>query len=223
MIRFIFILISILYFNSINTFSQNVAIELQKMNVLYKSVQNPINIAIDDCPCRGDIILKAKYGKLILQNNVDSCHYYYISYECISNKETIFAGIKLNNKIKWIDSLNYELKDIPPIDYRPRIGGKTGGTINKYYLINQLGLYAPLENYDINLNFEVLSFKIEIIRNDSIVLYKSEIKGHKFTEKILFEIKNSQSNDRVRFYDIEINVYNNCPRKHEMSLDFIIE
>ena len=76
--KFLFLVISFIVFSLIS-FSQNVAIELDKMNVLYKFVDNPIKVVVQDYPCN-KLILKSKYGNIKIA--YDSCHYIYRTDSC---------------------------------------------------------------------------------------------------------------------------------------------
>ena len=190
------------------TFSQNVAIELEKMNVFYKSVDNPIKVVVQDYPCN-KIILKAKYG--IIKHATDSCHYIYRTDSCYEYRENIYVGVISGNTTKWIDTLKYKLKKIP--DGVIYVANRTGGIIDrKTLLASEYSIYG-MADCNVELNFEVIQYSVEIKRNDSTIFKQHDIKGYKFSDELKNEIKKSQTGDRYLFFDVILKTFDKCSDK----------
>ena len=91
-----FPLLCILNIFSYNTFAQSVAIELEKMNVFYKSIDNPFKIVVQNYPCE-KLILKSNFGEINIAS--DSCHYNYRTDTCNEYNEKIYIGVKVEDKM----------------------------------------------------------------------------------------------------------------------------
>ncbi|MCF8298901.1 MAG: hypothetical protein K9J13_15235, partial [Saprospiraceae bacterium] len=176
-----------------------------KMNVFYIGFENPINVVVENHSCE-DIVAKARHGIITPKNG----HYVYLCDSCMYREEQIIIGIKDKKAVKWIDTSYYRLKRIPdPVIY---IAGKYSGKINKNQLINAGALRAPLMNFDIDLNFLILNYSVQISRNDSVVYREIGISGSKFTKGLVAEIRKTKTNDMIIFYDVVVKGPDNCER-----------
>jgi len=182
-----------------NIFSQTVAIELEKMNVFYISVDNPIKVVMQGYPC-DKIVLKSKYGNL--KPAGDSCHYIYRNDSCNTFTESISVGVLNGKSIRWVDTMKYRLKRIPdPVIY---IAGSKCGTIDRKLILITGGPIAKLDNMDIDITFQVSHYSVEIKRADSIIYKEVNIKGGKWSNGLITEIKKSMTGDKYFFYDVEV-------------------
>ncbi|NVN96316.1 MAG: hypothetical protein HXX18_13660 [Bacteroidetes bacterium] len=191
------------------TYSQNVAIELEKMNVFYKSIANPIKVVVQNYPCE-KLILKSKYG--IISQADDSCHYFYRTDSCNAYNEKIYVGVELEDKVKWLDTLEYRLKKIPdPFVSVANIS--TCGIIDRNRLWVAGGLVANIENFDIDVAFRVLQYSVVIYRNDSVIFKADNVIGNRFSTELISEIKKAMTNDRYLFDDVIIETFDKCSPK----------
>lgn len=188
------------------TYSQNVAVELEKMNVLYIGVENPINVVVGNHSSK-KLVVKAKHG--VVEPNYRG--YIYKIDTCAYCMEIIYVGIKSVKGVKWIDSLYYRLKMIP--DPIIDIGGKRSGFIKCDKLIMWGGLRVDYndEFYE-PTPYKFLSYSVEITRNDSIIYNNMDIKTRKYPEELILEIRNMQKGDVIRFYNCTILHPGNCER-----------
>lgn len=202
----IFIIV-VIAFTSIASYSQNVAIELEGMNILYIGVDNPINIAVENHSCE-DIVVKTNAGKLTKTS--DECRYIYRTDSCDLRTETISVGVKSNGNIKWIDSTLYRVKNIP----NPEIRIATNRNSHNNYSaeITRGGLIATMGDFDFYFHFEVQRYSVEVLRNDSIIFKEYNVKGNGLSKEFISLYKNSHKGDYVRFFDCLIKGPSKCDR-----------
>ena len=205
--KFLFLVISFIVFSLIS-FSQNVAIELDKMNVLYKFVDNPIKVVVQDYPCN-KLILKSKYGNIKIA--YDSCHYIYRTDSCYQYEDRIFVGVKDRDTVKWIDSLKYRLRKIP--DPTILVGGMHEGYVNRNVILAIGFVGVALENIDVDIHYYVTKYSVEIKRADSTIYKEVDLIGEKFSSELISEIKKSKTNDKYIFYDVNVETNNRCGQK----------
>ena len=212
-----------LLFSQLTVFSQNVAVEVEKMNILWKFAPNPIKIVVQDVPCE-KVVVKTKVGTLTHSSDKDSCHYFYWSKDCIAKQEQFTIGIKNDGKIKWIDSLEYRLIDDAKKSIFINVNGCMSNCIrNKESFEDDVSLTgidyihkitATLINFDIDLNYKVSKYSVELTRNDLIIYSEKDILQDTFSKKLLQNIKNAEPNDKIRFYDVIVS-FDNCEEKYE--------
>lgn len=209
----ILILIVLLFLKQGIVQSQNVAVELTNMNILYKYVPNNVKIVVQDTPCE-NVVVKTMVGKLTRSSDKDSCHYYYYTTKCGENKEQFIVGVKDDGNIKWIDTLNYRLKDDAKKSIWIHFIGIRNGLLDKHCVYycdtlwfgeNQSSkLTAPLINFDIELEYEIVKYSVEIIRNDTVIYSSYNIPQATITKELYSQIQESMSNDKVRFFDVGV-------------------
>jgi len=202
------------------TFSQTVALELRKMNVVYVGVDNPIKIAVENYPCE-KIVINPTYGTIKLTS--DSCHYSYKIDSCQphTSKEIIYVGVKEGKTIKWLDTLEYRIKKIPVPQLC--IGSYFGGLIKKNIWYNSNYVLAVLKDIDLEDYATITNYSYEIWRKDSLIYKEIEVKGNSITKNLRNEIYKSQKGDIYFFFDIFAETsYDKCLRKLQ-SVKFEIE
>jgi len=201
--------------------SQQIAIELDKMNVLYKFVPNPLKIVAENFPC-DKVIAKSKNGKLVKLD--ENCNYIYNSENCNAISEDITVGIIKSDKIFWTDTIHFRLKDILT-EIKASICGFSGSClIDKKVLMSfadnfspeNLGIYIPkLINIfvsELDLEFKVVKYNIEISRNDSILYKRKDIKDNYMFNELACMIESLKTDDILMVNNITIE-YGECEKK----------
>lgn len=198
-------------------YSQTVAVELEKMNVLYIGVDNPVTIAVENYPC-DKTVLQAERG--VVKQNSEKCRYTYRIDTCKSYSDRLFVGILDKGWLTWIDTLDYRLKRIP--DPAVMVAGHWQGVVKKAEFRNA-ALMAELMNFDFDCYAKVLRYSYEFRRKDSVIVQETNIKGNAFTERLRTEIENAEKGDIVYFFDIfaELSI-DKCTRELQ-SVKFEIE
>ncbi|MBP6625745.1 MAG: hypothetical protein KA198_11270, partial [Chitinophagaceae bacterium] len=132
-------------------------ISLDKMNVFYIGVDNPITFSASGVPA-GSLNYSSELCTL---TKVDGVNKYMVTVANGTAGKT--ANIKLSGKLgdgttKDFGTFNYRIKNIPPP--LPKIAGKSGGTIAAGELRVQEAIFAKLENFDFEAKFTVISFDV---------------------------------------------------------------
>jgi len=132
-------------------------ISLDKMNVFYIGVDNPITFSASGVPA-GSLNYSSELCTL---TKVDGVNKYMVTVANGTAGKT--ATIKLSGKLgdgttKDFGSFNYRIKNIPPP--LPKISNKSGGNIAAGELKVQEAIFAKLENFDFEAKFTVVSFDV---------------------------------------------------------------
>lgn len=129
-------------------------ISLDKMNVFYIGVDNPITFSASGIPAN-NITYTADACTLTKDEGINK----YMVRPTGANGTK--AKITLNGKMsdgttRTFGPFEYRIKRIP--DPYPAVGGKRGGTICANELKAQIAVFAKLDNFDFDAKFEVTSF-----------------------------------------------------------------
>ncbi len=124
-----------------------------KMNVLYIGVPNPLEIAASDIPI-DKIQVSISNGTIMNAGKAGS----YIAHVKSVGTVNINITANIDGQILNLGSKEFCVKRVPdPIAY---IANKKGGTIDKSELLDQAGIKAVIENFDFDMRFNVISFKV---------------------------------------------------------------
>lgn len=132
-------------------------ISLDKMNVFYIGVDNPITLSASGIPA-GNLVYNAENCTLTKAPGVNK---YMVRVEPgTAGKKAI---IKLSGKLsdgtsKDFGAYEYRIKNIP--DPYPVIANKRGGPIAGGELRAQAAVFARLDNFDFDVKFTVVSFDV---------------------------------------------------------------
>lgn len=124
-----------------------------KMNVLYIGVPNPIDITssgvdpskLSPSISKGSITKGAKPGEFIA--NVKA-----------PGTVKISVSGNIDGQQKSLGFKEFRVKKVP--DPVAEVGGTRGGVIGKAVLAAQAGVVAKLDNFDFDMKFQVVSFKV---------------------------------------------------------------
>lgn len=187
--------------------SQNVAIELERMNILHIGVENPIKIVVENYSCE-DVVMKTKGG--VLTPTSDKCRFIYKTENCDLKVERISVGVKNKGEIKWIDSTLYAVKLIP--DPVIKIATNRNSHNNYSEKITRGGLIPSMEEFYFDIRLNIQEYSVEILRNDSVIYSDENVNGYRFSEELLREIEKALEGDKLRFYNILVIYPANCER-----------
>lgn len=174
--------------------SQTATVTPDKLNVFYKGVDNPITVVVENCPCK-KVVIKAYTGRI----SGKGCHYNFMSTDSGVSNVIIYVGVLKRKGVKWIDEIDYRMRLVP--DPTPSIYGNEGGWIDKEQLLNARGI-IPKNDFD-SFTYSVVSYSVEISRNDSVLFTSKNIIGPRFESDLIEFIKeNVTANDEILFYNI---------------------
>ena len=192
---------SILFFSLcfVSAVGQKFSIAADKMNVLYADVDNPLTIAVENCPSNS-IIVKTDNGTISGSKG---------SYVFRSNqfgKADIILYKKVNGKLKQIGKNSFRVKLIP--DPIAKVGPSAGGKIQRIILKSQQYIRADYAGVDIDINIPIDSFTVIIIRGDTCI--SKELKNYtsKFSKELTDALAEIKQSDIVIFKDIYSKRYN---------------
>lgn len=168
------------------------AVFLEKMNVFYIGVDNPISISAAGV-APGDLQPSITGGSMRPAGKPGS----YIVTVSQGTKATINVGAKLNGVQKSMGSFEFRVKRVPdPVAYVGSIKGD--GQMTKAELNSASGVFARMEGFDFDLSFSVVSFVMSMNVNGVFVEkkgngpaitpdMKSLLAGAKPGNKVFFE------------------------------------
>jgi antitoxin component YwqK of YwqJK toxin-antitoxin module len=185
----ILLILSFLY--SHIAFSQGVVVAADKMNVLYIGIENPMSIAAENYSCK-DLVVEISQGTITKDEDYSCRH---IAKVTTPGKATIIIK---NKNGKLLGEVEFRVKRVP--DPVAKIGGMNGGVIGKSKFKAQMGIIAELENFDYDLRFKIIEFKLGTTSNNQ--LFVSETNGPLFSNEMKRIIKNVASGDVFLFTDI---------------------
>ncbi|MBL7683565.1 MAG: gliding motility protein GldM [Flavipsychrobacter sp.] len=177
--------------------SEGASMQLDKMNVFYIGVPNPITVSaagysLEDVSVDipgANITAGAAKGKFDIM---------------VSKPGTVMANImaKTANGPKKVGAQEIRVKRIPnPI---AKVGGVTGGPIFTNIFKSQLGVLADLENFDFAARFVVTSFDFSVVPKRGEAIGPFSVKGSKFdaNPQVIDAIKRCKPGDKIYIEEI---------------------
>ncbi len=176
----------------ISVFGQEIVISTPKQRLL-QSLENYIEICTNGYSFESlyvtnsnGTIRKTESGFIIQPKKPGNTS---LNVYSINSADTIFIGSKL-------------LEVHPLIKYSEvYLPGANGSLISKKSLISQIGLDAQLINQDISLRYNISSYRLIILRGDSLI-FTREFDSFKFGDEIKDAFKLTISGDKIYFLDI---------------------
>jgi gliding motility-associated protein GldM len=168
------------------------AVFLEKMNVFYIGVDNPITISAAGV-APSDLQPSLSGGTMSSAGKPGS----YIVRVSGGTEATLNVSAKLNGASKSMGQFKFRVKRVPdPVAYVGNVKGD--GQMTKAELQNQSGVFAKMENFDFDLKFNVVSFVMSMNINGVFVdkkangpvispEMKSMLAGAKPGNKVFFE------------------------------------
>ena len=173
---------------------QKFSVSPDKMNILYLGVDNPLSITVENCSSNL-IIVKTDNGKITGSNGK------YLFRGSKPGKAEIIVYKKVNGKAKEVGRNYFRVKALPRPVFKI---GSGRDSMPKVEIANQQYVRAELENFDIDANYDIESFTVCIIANDTCKFSIKTNSGNKISEEILNEFELLKPNDVVVFKNILI-------------------
>ena len=172
------------------------AIFLEKMNVFYIGVDNPITISAAGV-APSNLSPSLTGGTMIANGKAGS----YIVNVTAGTEATLNIGAKLNGSNKSMGSFKFRIKRVPdPVAYVGSL--KADGSMTKSELMGQAGVFAKMENFDFDLKFSVVSFVLSISINGVFVEKKSM--GPGITPEMKTMMGGAKPGNRVFFEQVTV-------------------
>lgn len=179
--------------------STGASIQLDKMNVFYIGVPNPITVSAAGYSLQ-DISVNIDGANVAADNTAGLGHYIVTA----DKPGKVMANInaKTGEGIKKVGAMEVRVKYIP--DPVAEIGGKANGTITSSSLKAQIAIVAALKNFDFDTRFLVTSYEMSMIpkRGELQGPFKESSPYLNKNKDIADMIKRSKPGDRVFFDEI---------------------
>lgn len=172
---------------------RSVAISLDKMNVFYVGVENPISVSVAGVPSPK---IKVYATGVELKNNGNG------KYFAIPG-ETGNASITISGSGLKSTTMEYTVKRIP--DPVLMMGNKKGGTMSPGEMKIQPGLIPMLENFDFKAKCKIDEFEVARVRDGDVATAMN--KGGRFGTAAKRLTEKAKRND-IYYFD---GVYALCP------------
>lgn len=144
-----------------------VTVSPTKMNVLYKNLQNPISISVPGVPIN-KIQPVCTNGTIYKDESFENGHWIVEPDELDpeGTNTKIIVNAELNGEMKEMGEMIFRVKRVPtPI---AKVGGISSGNIALTSLTAQRGVFAVLEDFDFDLQFEITGFDIAVLSSGGI-------------------------------------------------------
>jgi gliding motility-associated protein GldM len=172
------------------------AVFLQKMNVFYIGVDNPITISAAGV-APGDLQPSITGGSMRPAGKPGE----YIVTVSQGTKATINVGAKLNGVQKSMGAFDFRIKRVPdPVAYVGNIKGD--GQMTKGELNGASGVFARMENFDFDLSFSVVSFVMSM--NVNGVFVEKKANGPAITPEMKTLLAGAKPGNKVFFEQVTV-------------------
>jgi len=188
-----FTLILALSFCKVST-AQKCAISVDKMNIFYIGVDNPITITVENTSNKS-IVVKSTNGTVTDENG----HYNFEAKQ--KGKAEISIYKKTDKKLLKIGTGYFRVKTLPLPVFKIGAGGDS---MTRTELANQQFVRAQLEGFDFQANFQIDSFVVCILPKDTCRYIAKKNIGNRISAEIQEEFRRLKENDLVIFKDIFI-------------------
>mgnify|MGYP000008517162 CR=1 FL=1 len=181
-------------------------ISADKMNVVYRGVDNPITISMPGVPNNK---ISASAPGLSRSGSA------WVMRPGQGKEVTISVSGEIDGQ-RFSSSKLFRIKNIP------RASGSMGGMIGDAKLPKQnvgvLPVMAVLEDFDFDLKLQVNEFKVFIPGQPSII-----VKGGKFNEQARAAVARAKRGDKIQVFDIKASIVGNSSLKLPPVSPIIIE
>jgi hypothetical protein len=187
--------------------TNSICIALTKMNVLFRGVDNPANIAVTGVVSK-DMKVTIDNGTI---KEVDGSY-------LLNPVKLGDAVVKVFVNDKLIGSQPFRVKDLP--DPVAKVKGKRYGMVDKEWLVTTEGVTAEMENSEFDYSFAIVSFSVSLERNGKEVIKTST--SNKFTSEQIDFFKTLKPGEKLNIENIQIMGPEGAIRNLQSSIVFKI-
>lgn len=172
------------------------AVFLEKMNVFYIGVDNPISISAAGV-APSDLQPSLSGGTMTSAGKPGS----YIVRVSGGTEANLNVSAKLNGSAKSMGAFKFRIKRVPdPVAYVGNIKGD--GQMTRNELQNQSGVFARMENFDFDLSFKVVSFVMSM--NVNGVFVEKKANGPGITPEMKSLLGGAKPGNKVFFEQVTV-------------------
>ena len=172
----------------------NSVVSADKMNVLYIGVDNPMSISVPGVS-NDKVKVSIEGGGGTLKPNAAAGGGRFLANVTTVGKSTIKVNAEIGGKVMPMGSFEYRVKRVP--DPIATLANQKGGLINKNVLM--AGTLIPiLENFDFELYFKIIGFKMTITGKGRDLL-EFEGQGNQLSSQMRDALAKVRTGDKIFF------------------------
>lgn len=179
--------------------AQHFALGNDKFNIAYIGLDNPISIAVENCPCNS-IVLKVNNGTITGKD----CKFIYRGIEPGFANLTVYK--KSGDNLKKVGQYGFRVKRIPPPVFKIGPYGISyfyaDRKANKSVLTSQQFVRAELEGFDYDAKMLIDSFSVKIFNVDSAITNTYFNISNKISQQIINAFSKLKTGDVIFFHKI---------------------
>jgi hypothetical protein len=190
--------VCILLFLCRAAFSQTIAVGLDKMNIAYVGLANPITAVVENADCNS-IKIEASNGYV----KGTGCQYDYFPQGIGKGVLTVYE--KKNGKWKECGVLQVRVKRLPTPEFH--VSGKAGGYISKAKLLISNAPSIVLPNFDFDLKIPFRSYSVQIwsgTNSEMVFERKFTAPTLSFDEETKAQFQKLNHGDKLTFTNIKV-------------------
>jgi GldM C-terminal domain/GldM N-terminal domain len=177
------------------------SISLDKMNVFYREVDNPISTAASGI-LLSNLRLTPPAGMSIVPGATVGSYIVDVTNYTAQNAEIGLSGVRGDGQVQTFSGKTYRIKNIPnPVI---RVGGKSGGNVPANIFRVQLGPEAFLENFDFDAKFKILDFSFGYTLRKSGEYNDIINNGPLFTQQVKDVMNRLKPKDKVYIENVRV-------------------
>ena len=172
----------------------NSVVAAEKMNVLYIGVDNPMAISVPGVSS-DKVRVSATGAGLSLKPNPAAGQGHYLATVTSVGKATIAVSAEIGGRVIPMGTFEYRVKKVP--DPVATIANSKGGPINKN-LIAAGTLIPQLENFDFELFFKIIGFKMTIAGKGRDIL-EFDSNTNQLSQQMRDQLAKARPGDKIFF------------------------
>lgn len=175
-------------------FAQHFSVANEKQNIFYVGVDNPLSIAVENVS--GKLLVVKTDNGIVVKNN-DA----YVYRGSKVGHANIILYKKVNRKLREVGKSSFRVKEIPLPVFRI---GQFGSNRQISNMVIKLPQYvsAATENFDFDARFQIDSFKVCVVRQDTCIYLEKNNISNKISEDIQAIFTTIKSGDTIIFKNI---------------------
>ena len=194
------------------SFTQEVALELSRENVIIRGITNPINLAVENTKCE-NVVITCEDAKI---TKYDNCNYSILT-NTPSRELQINIFKKKDRDTIFVSKKLLRVKELPnPI---PTITGLNGGQISEesFKTIFSLGRFESFSEY-IHMDFKITEYTMMVVRDNQSIGISENI-GDRASEETKQLINLVKAGDKVYIVDLVCDVLNEIRELDEVKFE----
>ena len=175
----------------------NITVSATKMNVFYRGLENPVDVAVAGGIASEDVRIDVANGTFEKRGELYYIKPINIDENGIRTKVSVYANV--GGEERFMGETKWRVRQVP--DPIAKIYGKSGGNITKEEIKVQQGIEAVLEDFLFDLKFRVTEFNMYVQGPSGYTdMYPS--KTARFTEDQKRQLENLNTNTIIYFDEI---------------------